>query len=108
MNMNRIQQVDRDQDSGEAKHLFDAKGKTLAQPSVRHSFKPTSWPNPLVANVMLAFSFFGFLWPYHPHSRNERHHTNFLMQASADDWGHATGGFISPTRSAGWNDLNNS
>ena len=87
------------------KRLFDAKGEPLAQPIVKGTLKVTSWPNRFVANIMLALSFFGFLWPHQTNSTNERHHTNFRMQTPVDNWDHATDGFYSPTRSPGWNDL---
>ena len=55
-------------------------GKTL----VKCYLKVTSWPNRLVANVILAVSLFGFLWPHHAVAENERQHTKTRIRASAD------------------------
>jgi hypothetical protein len=72
--------------------------------------KLTKQPTQSFASVILAFSLFGFLWPHHANSGNERHHMNFQMQKnsqmqrSAANWDHDEDGFYTPTRSPGWND----
>jgi hypothetical protein len=62
------------------------------------------------ASLILTFSVFGFLWPHHGNTGNNRHHVDFHMQkdaeATAADWDHEEDGFYTPTRSPGWNDLN--
>jgi len=59
-------------------------GKTL----VKHHLKVTNRPNRLLADVILAFSLFGFLWPHHAAAaKNGRHQTKTRMQASADAFG---------------------
>ncbi len=74
--------------------------------------EPTKERNLSFASVILAFSLFGFLWPHHANTGNERHHIDFQMQKdfqmqnSAGDWDHDKDGFYAPTRSPGWNDLN--
>jgi hypothetical protein len=72
--------------------------------------KLTTHPHQSFASVILAFSLFGFLWPHHANSANQRHHIGFHMQKdsqiqkSAADWDHDEDGFYTPTRSPGWNE----
>jgi hypothetical protein len=74
--------------------------------------EPNRERNLSFASVILAFSLFGFLWPHHANTGNERHHIGFQMQKdsqmqeSAGDWDRDADGFYAPTRSPGWNGLN--
>ena len=58
--------------------------RTAGKTPVNHYLRVTSWPNRSVANVILAFSLLGFLWPHHAAAGNQRHHTKTRTQASTD------------------------
>src|SRR5215469_9178675 len=64
--------------------MYHTQPQTAGKTLVKHYLKVTSRPSRSLANVIFAFSLFGFLWPHHAAAENERHHTKTRIRASAD------------------------